>query len=56
MISHHPPAKTIDEDILGLQESVRILGAVVVALSERIEILETRETLSRAVLRAVPGP
>jgi len=56
MISHLTPAKTTDDDILGLQESVRILSAVVVALSERIEILEARETLSRAGLRVVPRP
>jgi len=54
MISPQTSAKTIDEDILGLQESVRILAAVVVALSERIEILETRETISRATLSIVP--
>ncbi len=55
MISHHPPTQTLDDDILGLQESVRIMAAVVVALSERIEILETRETLSRVALRVVPA-
>jgi hypothetical protein len=55
MISHLTPVKTVDDDIVGLQESVRILAAVVVALSERIEILEARETLTRAGLRVVPG-
>jgi hypothetical protein len=44
----HPPAKVPDE-LLELQDSVRVLTATVAELSERIELLETRETLSRAV-------
>jgi hypothetical protein len=55
MIHHlHPPAKVPDE-LLELQESVRVLSAVVAELSERIELLETREALARA-LRPVTDP
>jgi hypothetical protein len=55
MISHRSPAELPSDDILGLQESVRLLSVVAVALSERIEILETRETLQSA-LRFVRHP
>jgi hypothetical protein len=49
MISHHPPASVPSDEIFGLQESVRVLSAVVAALAERIELLEARESLKAAL-------
>jgi hypothetical protein len=56
MIRAHSPAPDPEIETKQLFESVRVLAATVVELSERIEILEAREVLGRTVARpAVDG-
>jgi hypothetical protein len=55
MISARRPAKELAPDPSDLVESIRVLSAVVTELSERIEVLEAREALSRAAARPVSG-